>query len=265
MASLHADPSGAEIAGRIQENLIAYFLSFAGLPGVTVAESDVTWFVSARGAPGNYVLRARLSSDSAGRRIDEVFRQVSQGVDLGQRMSPHVVVEAPFLGFPPLDAPFIREFVIALLAPGATAGAPAFGGIDAVHVHFQPLFHVFVDAGELLDRVLQLKLHFRQTQVAAQPTVSLVVDAGEDRAPEVVRDAVGFTMVERRLDAASAVPVLGCHNDRGARRKRRRRKSCRVGAYGLPARRPGVPTGYFRSMTISVNARRGVCAGASAA
>jgi GNAT superfamily N-acetyltransferase len=77
MSLPRAELSGAGEASRIQENLIAYFLTFAGLPGVTVAEGDVTWFVSARGAPGNYVLRAQLSSDSAGRRIDEAFRQVS--------------------------------------------------------------------------------------------------------------------------------------------------------------------------------------------
>jgi GNAT superfamily N-acetyltransferase len=69
-------------ADQIQENLIAYFRIFAGLPGTTFVEQDVTWFVNANGGePGNHILRARLADDSADRRIDEIIGQVGQHTD----------------------------------------------------------------------------------------------------------------------------------------------------------------------------------------
>ena len=65
----------------MQENLIAYFRIFAGLPGATFVEEDVTWFVNTKAEPGNHVLRTCISSDAIERRIDEIFRQFSQYTD----------------------------------------------------------------------------------------------------------------------------------------------------------------------------------------
>ena len=65
----------------MQENLIAYFRIFAGLPGATFVEEDVTWFVNTKAEPGNHVLRTCISGDAIERRIDEIFRQFSQYTD----------------------------------------------------------------------------------------------------------------------------------------------------------------------------------------
>jgi GNAT superfamily N-acetyltransferase len=63
---------------QMQENLIAYFRIFAGLPGATFVEDDVTWFVNVKDEPGNHVLRTHISSDSIERRIDEIIAQFGQ-------------------------------------------------------------------------------------------------------------------------------------------------------------------------------------------
>ncbi len=65
----------------MQENLIAYFHIFAGLPGTTFVDEDVTWFVSAKDEPGNHVLRTCISGNSIDRRIDEIIAQFSQYTD----------------------------------------------------------------------------------------------------------------------------------------------------------------------------------------
>lgn len=81
MPSSLLNPFDIEKVDQIQENLIAYFRLFAGLPGVTSAEEDVTWFVSAKDEPGNHVLRTQISGDSIDRRIDEFISQLSQYTD----------------------------------------------------------------------------------------------------------------------------------------------------------------------------------------
>ena len=45
-----------EKAGRMQENMLAYFRLFVGLPGITAADEDVFWFVNAKADPGNQAL-----------------------------------------------------------------------------------------------------------------------------------------------------------------------------------------------------------------
>jgi hypothetical protein len=73
--------SSIEKVDQMQENLIAYFRIFAGLPGVKFAEEDVTWFVNVKDEPGNHVLRTQISGDSIDRRIDEIMTQFSQYTD----------------------------------------------------------------------------------------------------------------------------------------------------------------------------------------
>lgn len=67
----------------IQQNLIAYYRMFAGLPGITFVDQDVIWSTSAGPAPGNQVLRARIAGDSAAieRRIDELIAEFGQHAD----------------------------------------------------------------------------------------------------------------------------------------------------------------------------------------
>src|SRR5262245_18309537 len=63
---------------QMQENMIAYFRLFAGLPGITFNEVGITWCVTAEGEPGNQVLRTQLPSEEIEDRIDEFIRQIGQ-------------------------------------------------------------------------------------------------------------------------------------------------------------------------------------------
>src|SRR5262245_56268837 len=80
---LSSELSSAELQqiDRMQENLIAYFRLFAGLPGITFAEADVTWLVSEQGPPGNHVLRTQIAGDAVERRIDEIIDRLGQLTD----------------------------------------------------------------------------------------------------------------------------------------------------------------------------------------
>jgi hypothetical protein len=73
--------SDIEQVDQMQENLIAYFRLFAGLPGVTFVESDVTWFVNASGEVGNHALRAQLDGGDIERRIDAILGEFGQYAD----------------------------------------------------------------------------------------------------------------------------------------------------------------------------------------
>lgn len=65
----------------VQENFITYFRIFAGLPGITIVESDeVTWSAS-DGAPGTQVMASRFSEARAGEAIDLTLRAVGQVAD----------------------------------------------------------------------------------------------------------------------------------------------------------------------------------------
>lgn len=89
------------VTDRIQENLVAYYLIFDGLPGVTIVDGDVTWCTSREEAPGNQVLRSRLTAEAAEQRIDQTLAQIGrraeqidwlvfpgcQPADLGQRLA----------------------------------------------------------------------------------------------------------------------------------------------------------------------------------
>jgi GNAT superfamily N-acetyltransferase len=66
---------------QMQENLIAYFRIFSGLPGATFVEEDVTWFVNVKDEPGNHLLRTRISGAAIDRRIDDIIGQFSQYTD----------------------------------------------------------------------------------------------------------------------------------------------------------------------------------------
>lgn len=71
-------PINPETVNQIQENLIAYFRLFAGLPGVTfVEEADVTWIAS-KGFPGNLVLRSQLPVAGLDQRLDEILHRIGQ-------------------------------------------------------------------------------------------------------------------------------------------------------------------------------------------
>lgn len=72
-----------ETVNRIQANLIAYFRVFAGLPGVTFVEEDVTWNV---GGPGLHILHTHfppdcVESSRVEQRIDDLIRQIGQSAN----------------------------------------------------------------------------------------------------------------------------------------------------------------------------------------
>lgn len=70
-------PLHLEVADRVQENFIAYFRLFAGLPGVLFTEGDMTHIVS-KGLPGNLVLSTRLTGDDIEQRIDEALLHIGK-------------------------------------------------------------------------------------------------------------------------------------------------------------------------------------------
>jgi GNAT superfamily N-acetyltransferase len=149
---------------QMQENLIAYFRLFAGLPGATFMEEDVTWFVNDRAEPGNHVLRTRLSGASGAsidRRIDQLFRQFSQHADqidwlvfpacrpadLGKRLEARGMqagpggtwmladLAAPLPGAPALPAHFHIQHVTdtATLEAWKQVSAAGFGGDTQIY------------------------------------------------------------------------------------------------------------------------------------
>lgn len=73
----------APISARaVQENFIAYFRIFAGLPDISFVENDeTTWIVTQHGGPGTQVLAARLSADTAGDAIDATLHAIGQLTD----------------------------------------------------------------------------------------------------------------------------------------------------------------------------------------
>jgi GNAT superfamily N-acetyltransferase len=104
-------PVDVETVNRIQENLIAYFRVFAGLPGVTFVEEEVTWNV---GGPGPHILHTHFPSDGVepggvDQQIDDLIRQIGQfadsvdwfvfptcqPTDLGERVAAHGLAGGP--------------------------------------------------------------------------------------------------------------------------------------------------------------------------
>ena len=78
MSSSEWRTADLEDVDRMQENLIAYFRLFAGLPDVNFVEEDMTWIVS-KGYPGNLVLKTKLPEDAVEQRLDEALTQIGQG------------------------------------------------------------------------------------------------------------------------------------------------------------------------------------------
>ena len=67
-----------EAVNQIQENVIAYFRIFAGLPGITfVEDAEMIWNV---GGPGAFILRTRLPANVAEQRIDEIIGKIGQSI-----------------------------------------------------------------------------------------------------------------------------------------------------------------------------------------
>ena len=100
-----------ETVNQIQANLIAYFRLFAGLPGVTFVDEQVTWNV---GGPGPHILRTAFPSaleESGGidQQIDDLIRRIGQSTgsvdwfvfpschppDLGERVAARGLAGGP--------------------------------------------------------------------------------------------------------------------------------------------------------------------------
>ena len=100
--------SKIETIDQLQQNFITYFRLFAGLPGITFVEGDVTWIAS-QGLPGNMVLQTKLTGDALDERIDELIRQIGQQAnavdwfvfpscqpaDLGERLAARGLAGGP--------------------------------------------------------------------------------------------------------------------------------------------------------------------------
>lgn len=65
----------------VQENFIAYFRIFAGLPGVTYVEEEEAIWTACHGAPGSQVLKSYLDPARAGAQIDAILRRAGEHVD----------------------------------------------------------------------------------------------------------------------------------------------------------------------------------------
>lgn len=75
------DLSASDIPRKIQGNMIAYMALFAELPGTVMEDTtEGFWFVSHKGAPGNYILRASWPIDDVEERIDSLFERIGQHV-----------------------------------------------------------------------------------------------------------------------------------------------------------------------------------------
>jgi hypothetical protein len=108
MPNILQTPADSTVAKQVQENLTTYFRLFAGLPGITFIEEDVTWIAS-HGVPGSLVLSTQLASDEVHQQIDETLRQIGQHTnavdwfvfsgcqpaDLGSRLAVHGAAGGP--------------------------------------------------------------------------------------------------------------------------------------------------------------------------
>ncbi len=80
MSSL-LDLSGTEKPRQIQENLMAYFRLFAGLPGMTLYDAESFWFVNNTSAPGNMILRTHFEASCTEEQINAMLEQIGQYSD----------------------------------------------------------------------------------------------------------------------------------------------------------------------------------------
>jgi hypothetical protein len=73
------------------------------------------------------------------------------------------------------------------------------------------LLHILVHPRELLGGVLDINLNLWQAEVFPQPAIGPLMDAGENRAAQVVWHPVRFLMIERHRYATAAGPRLIGH------------------------------------------------------
>lgn len=118
-----AQPGGSwgDVTNLIQENLVAYYLIFNGLPGVTIVDGDVTWCTSKEEAPGNQVLRSRLTAETAERRIDETLAQIGRRAE-----------QVDWLVFPGCRPADLGQRLAARGMPGGPGGIWMLADLDAL-------------------------------------------------------------------------------------------------------------------------------------
>ncbi len=66
------------IVDQIQENMLAYFRLFVGLPGIISCDEDLFWLITSRAEPGNYILRTQFSQAHVEQRIDQTLKHIGQ-------------------------------------------------------------------------------------------------------------------------------------------------------------------------------------------
>ena len=78
MSSQSLHPAPRPTVDRIQANLITHYRMFAGLPGVSFTETDITWSIDTQGIPGNQILHTQVPDAEIDQRIDELLREIGQ-------------------------------------------------------------------------------------------------------------------------------------------------------------------------------------------
>lgn len=81
MPEIQADRVGTSAVDRMQENLVAYYRIFAGLPGIALGDDDIFWLVSKTPAPGRQVVRSRIAAAGVEARIDAALEGFSRHTD----------------------------------------------------------------------------------------------------------------------------------------------------------------------------------------
>lgn len=65
----------------VQENFIAYFRIFAGLPNIHYVEDETATWITSPSAPGSQVLKTNLDPACAGEQIDAILRRAGEHED----------------------------------------------------------------------------------------------------------------------------------------------------------------------------------------
>lgn len=81
MPEIQTDRVETSAVDQMQENLVAYYRIFAGLPGIALGDDDIFWLVSETPAPGQQVVRSRIEGADVEARIDAALAEFSRHTD----------------------------------------------------------------------------------------------------------------------------------------------------------------------------------------
>lgn len=81
MQAVQSHTAGTISARTIQDNFIAYFRIFAGLPGIPYTEDDAVTWIACQGAPGSQVMKTNFAPNSAAAQIEDTLRRIGEHTD----------------------------------------------------------------------------------------------------------------------------------------------------------------------------------------